>query len=424
MYRLSQVFVVGKEPTVTYSAREAKQFELTLSDYLEERGRVLAVTGPSKSGKTVLLRKTVPNGLWLAGGQIETVDQFLQRVVDETNSWTSETQQRSSSATATDESGGSLAVKPGGVGGEGSRRRSDATMDGEATSRTLDKGIRSVGLRVLEGLDRPIVIDDFHHMAPDLQRAIIRLLKPLVERELAVILAAVPHHAADAVMAENEMESRVESLQIGLWDEDELVEISTKGFKVALNANISDSLASGLAETSFRSPHLMQLLCRELAKANGLRQTSKEPTVVRAPNNWADFLDRIATGHTDDKIYRDLVRGPQSRKERVDRVLKASGEATDIYGAVMAGIRASGPAEELPYNALRDNLRDLLIELPPKERVTGTLRHMTTIARRHATDEHGRLKRDPVLEWHAERDTVFIADPFFAFRVRFGPQVL
>jgi hypothetical protein len=47
---------------------------------------------------------------------------------------------------------------------------------------------------------------------------------------------------------------------------------------------------------------------------------------------------------------------------------------------------------------------------------------MSAIALEHALDEHGRLKRDPVLEWHP--DTVFVADPFFSFRVRFGPQLL
>ena len=166
------------------------------------------------------------------------------------------------------------------------------------------------------------------------------------------------------------------------------------------------------------------LLCRELSKLTDIRQTVEKRTRLQAPPDWDDFLEEIALRHTDDQIYRDLVRGPQSRKDRIDRTLKKTGESTDIHGAVLAAIRNTGPQEELSYNQLRDALRDILDELPQKEQTTNTLRHMSTIAHKKALDEHKRLKRDPVIEWQADRDTVFIADPFFRFRLRFGPPVL
>lgn len=420
-YRLAEVFVVGQEPSVTYSARDAKRFETTVGDYLEERGRILVLTGPSKSGKTVLLRKMVPNAIWLAGGQIDSIAQFWRQIVDKAGGWTREAKEVARTDTEATDSRTSAQFKPVGVGAEAVLGETDSVADMSRHERSVDREPQSVGLRILEEKKGPLVVDDFHHMSPVLQRDIVRQLKPLVERALAVIFAAVPHRVADAVIAENEMESRVESVQIGLWDIEELTEIADKGFREALRVDLSADLAVELARHSFRSPHLMQLLCRELSKVNELRETAAVPMAVRPPDDWPSFLGEIAVRHTDDQTYRDLARGPQSRKDRVPRTLKDSSETTDIYGALISAIRASGPAGELTYNGLRDILRDLLHELPQKEQITNSLKHMTTIAHQHACDEYGRLKRDPVLEWQPDKDALFIADPFFAFRVRHGP---
>lgn len=104
--------------------------------------------------------------------------------------------------------------------------------------------------------------------------------------------------------------------------------------------------------------------------------------------------------------------------------MRSSDQTTDIYGAVMAALSAVAPADEIDYNMLRDALRRLLEELPPKEQVTNTLRHMSDIAAELARDEHGRQRRDPLLEWRQDRDTLYVADPFFAFRLRFGPRMM
>ena len=420
-YRLAEVFVVGQEPTVTYSARDAKRFETAVGDYLEERGRILVLTGPSKSGKTVLLRKMVPSAIWLAGGQIESIAQFWRQIVDRAGGWTGEAKEIARTDTETTSSRTSAQFKPVGVGAESVLGDTDSVADTSRHERTVDRDPQSVGLSILAETKGPLLVDDFHHMSPGLQRGIVRQLKPLVDRGLGVVFAAVPHHVADAVIAENEMESRVESLQIGFWDIEELIEIARKGFLEALRVDLSEDLATELASHSFRSPHLMQLLCRELSKVNEIRETTTTHAALQAPDDWDSFLAEIAVRYTDDQTYRDLARGPQSRKDRVPRTLKDSTETTDIYGALIAAIRESGPDEELTYNGLRDILRDLLDELPQKEQITNSLKHMTAIAHQHACDEYGRLKRDPVLEWQPEKDTLFIADPFFAFRVRHGP---
>jgi hypothetical protein len=62
----------------------------------------------------------------------------------------------------------------------------------------------------------------------------------------------------------------------------------------------------------------------------------------------------------------------------------------------------------------------VLVVLPQKHEITACLRHLTDIAQTLAKDEWGRLNRDPVLEYVSGDDTLYIADPFLAFRMRWG----
>ena len=420
-YRLGDVFVVGRPPTVTYSPREPKKLETILADYLEERGRVLIVTGPSKSGKTVLLSRAIPDAIWVAGGNVDNVDRFWRRVVDDTDSYTTELLEESTSGTETETDTDEAGFMPAGVGAK--KTWVDTRIEGTGTRRTqeADRDVQSVGRDALLTADRPLIVDDFHHIAPDVQRELVRHLKPLIDRNVAVIFAAVPHHAADVVAAEGEMEGRVENLQIGLWEVEELTDIADRGYRAALRVRCSEELAISLAEYSLRSPHLMQLLCRELAKVNDIRETAEDDrTRVEPPDDWETFLRQVAERHTHDGTLRTLAHGPQSGSDRIPRELQRGGE-TDIYGAILEAIAATGPQEQLHYTDLREALRGVLRTIPQKHEVTACLRHMTNIAKELARDEWGRLNRDPVLEYIAGNDTLYIADPFFAFRLRWGP---
>lgn len=51
MYEVSEVFVPGGFPEVTYVPRDELQLEERLHDYLEERFKVLSLSGPTKVGK-------------------------------------------------------------------------------------------------------------------------------------------------------------------------------------------------------------------------------------------------------------------------------------------------------------------------------------------------------------------------------------
>jgi predicted ATP-dependent Lon-type protease len=74
--RVGEVFVPGGFPEVTYVPRDELQLEERVRDYLDERFKVLSLSGPTKSGKTVLVKRVVPNAIWVSGGEISSATDF------------------------------------------------------------------------------------------------------------------------------------------------------------------------------------------------------------------------------------------------------------------------------------------------------------------------------------------------------------
>ena len=57
------VFVPGAYPQYTYVPRESEGLEGTLKDSLNTPGQIISLSGPSKSGKTVLVERVVGRDL-------------------------------------------------------------------------------------------------------------------------------------------------------------------------------------------------------------------------------------------------------------------------------------------------------------------------------------------------------------------------
>src|SRR2546430_5700810 len=96
---VGQVFIAGGAPTVTYVPRESLHLEKRLSDYLDERYRILSLSGPTKSGKTVLVRRVIPNLIWVPGGNIDSVEAFWQTLADKLGAYGEETRERTEEST-------------------------------------------------------------------------------------------------------------------------------------------------------------------------------------------------------------------------------------------------------------------------------------------------------------------------------------
>ncbi|MEU3247455.1 ATP-binding protein [Streptomyces sp. NPDC006875] len=363
---VGNVFVAGRLPTVTYNPRERLGLEPQLQEYLEDRGALLSVSGPTKTGKTTLLRSVADSGIWLSGGAVSSKEEFWRGV------------------------------------GEGIYDGSD-----EAARQSVGK-IR----RDLLASDRCLVVDDFHYIEQKVQLEIVRSLKDLVFDGLPAIVASVPHRAYDAVRVEKEMTGRVTHLSISPWDDEELISIATKGF-VALNLVDTDSdLARRLSKESFSSPHLMQQFCKRLCRENGITRAAVDPYTLEAPASWINFFSQSATD-TSKAAFDLLAQGPRRRTDRIQRELTDS-RTVDIYGAVLEAIANTGPVLSIGYDQLRASLREVLAnEVPQRHEVTRVLDQMTKIAKED-------IEGEPVVDYDEGLSTLHVSDPYFAFYLRWG----
>jgi hypothetical protein len=412
MASIGQVFVPGGLPGVTYVSRDSLRLENLFRDYLDERGRILSLSGPTKSGKTVLIRRMLPSAIEISGGDVKTTQDFWIALTDHLRAFPDETKsvERGASDEVAVEGGGGVSipmvldVRGGGSTSSGTSEARTHTVGRSRPEHLLAKE------KLRSDLDGVVVIDDFHYMPSETQLDIVRGLKPLVFDGLRVVIASVPHRAFDAVRVEKEMTGRVEQLPIPMWERGELEAIALRGFN-ELNVTGDQDTVSRLAHEAFRSPHLMQDFCLQFGKLNGVRETVAERRSLRPPEDWEAFF-RGRAPSASKAAFDLLVKGPP-RTDRLARQLK-DGTETDIYGAVLAAIASTGPVTELAYDQLRSALRDVLAgDLPQLHEVTRVLLAMTKIAREQIAGE-------PVVDYDDEYKTLHISDPFFAFYLRWG----
>lgn len=401
------VFVAGRPPSVTYNPRDDRHLELEVTRFLDQGpGKALSISGPTKSGKTVLVERLMPEdeAIWMHGSDLESVDQFWGKVVDWLGLYDLVEVTMQSGGTSGTNVGGTLGIRIASINYHESGQQTQ--MQGSRVSRK--QALNTVAREGLKELTVPIVIDDFHYVADTARRPIARAIKTVIPL-CSVVLIAVPHEAFNAVRNEPDMGGRVSHLGIELWSADELRYIAERGFE-ALNIADEHGIGQRLAENSYGAPFLMQELCFEYANSIGVLKTAAAPVATIEPRAWNAFFKRIAERNPP-VIFENLLKGPKTRgQQRIDRVFKSGGK-TDIYGALMDGIAKVGKAS-LSYQELGRMIERELMEPISGQQITLSLGHMAAIAEEH------RSTGDPAVAY--KDDMLHVLDPFLLFYLRYG----
>lgn len=428
--RVGEVFVPGKLPELTYNPREDLHLEQALEDFVDESGAILTVAGPTKTGKSVLLRRTIANPLWCDGQGIDSVDTLWRLVADQLGVYLTLETSAEKSTTGSAEVGVDVGLK---VGGEYSA--SDSTGRRFSVDRPLVSAVRDG----IVASRRPLVVDDFHFVERPVQREIVRALKPLVLLGVPVIFASISHRVQDVVSAEPDMTGRVVPLEIPFWSVPELIVIARSGFAALNVVDRDDRLATILASEAYGSPHLMQRFCRELCKANGVREAQEIRRALQQPDNWSDFF-KAQTDDASREWFVRVLRGPLVRGTQRAQYPVPDEKTLDGYGLALRAIAESGPELALSKRAIDQRVAALVRGTgPTTDNTTRALRHMSRIAGKRATEAAPSEEQldaiegeevehlsdvQPVLEYMNADDPanarLHIADPFFAFFLRWS----
>jgi hypothetical protein len=408
-YLTRNVFVAGGTPEITYNPRDDRHLEAEVQSYVAQGGKALSVSGPTKSGKTVLIKRllTDSGAIWMHGSDLQTIDAFWHRIVDWLGLYdqvgVSSQQTSQTSNQVSGSIGFASVVQVGGSLGSGGSSTGSQTW-------SRQRRLTDVAREGLTTLPVPIVIDDFHYVAEDVKRDLARAVKSLIPIT-HVVMIAVPHEAFDAVEREPDMGGRVWQLRIESWLEDELMHISRQGFEALNLLDHHETISRQLASVSYGVPFLMQQLCHDVAIGAGVLERKTHPCDLTPPADWNEFFSRIANRSVP-AVFSRLLAGPRTRgQERIDRTLK-DGRVTDIYGAVLYAVAKTGPKTSIRYQDIARIMESELVNPVPSQQITSCLFHMAEIADRE------RGSGDAAVAY--KDDVFYLLDPFLAFYLRFG----
>ena len=411
--RYSEVFVPGGFPLHTYNPRKTRDLETRINEVSDNLCKLATVTGHTKLGKTVLVRKIYPpeDSIWVEGGTVGEEEDFWSTIVEQLELFQGlgkDIYNEKSSvigAEGTAEANFFVAKGRGKLSGQlGNTRGRKQTRTRRVTSRvTALAGLRQRKL--------PLVIDDFHYIPRKSQGSLVRALKSLIFDGLPVILIAIPHRRYDVIKVEKEMTGRLYPIEIPLWEDEELAFIPQKGFKL-LKCTISEDAISSFTKEAIGSPHLMQdffcIFCKHFGIQTEQNGMTISPTQKQLEKIYSEIAETVGR-----PIFEKLARGPRQRADRIARKLK-NGKEVDIYGLILHALAHIKPAlTTLEYEELRTAIREIAIDVPQLHEIARVLRHMAKIA---ASDESS----TPVIDFEEEEKILHITDPFFAFFLRWG----
>jgi len=408
----SEVFTPNNLPSVTFVSTHLEAKEKLLLQNLELGGAVIAISGPSKSGKTVFVEKVLghENLIQVSGANINTAEELWRRIFTVIGtpipSTTAITKNSELSGSATIEGGIPLVVKGGGTIGAKSG-------DSSANVNDVRPDYLALLVKELKGTDFVVFVDDFHYIAKDIQVQIADVVKEAIRDGLRFVLAAVPYHADDVVLANADLRGRMLKMDFDYWDIAELSKIANLGFK-ALNVVVSDAIILAFAVEAAGSPQLMQSLCLNLCFELDIPSTLVRPQQVQpSPDLVERICKRAAQTNDYSSVIRVMKEGPKVRgTERNSYVLK-DGTASDVYPILVKAIALPPPELTLSYPKLLSRIAQVCAnDHPQGSSVTGACSHISGLA----NDAAGAS----IIEWDPKQDILDIRDPYLLFALRWS----
>ena len=409
MVRATSVFTPTDIPTFTYVERRNRNYENDLRRAFDIPKMIVSVSGPSKSGKTTLIRKVVTqdNLIHIYGANVKAPDDLWTNVL----AWMGgpiETTETSGS-----KSGGTLSVAAGGEVGIPLVAKGQGTAQGAATHESNSSVSKKIAISLLDQIvkeignsDFVIFIDDFHYIERSVREEIGKQIKAAAELGVRICTASVPHRADDVVRSNTELRGRVTAIDMAYWSVEELEEIAYRGFR-ELNVDLAPKLLRALASEAFGSPQLMQAIslnfCFEMNIGEKLEthiRLDETETTIRK------VLERTSTTTDFSTMLTALHAGPKQRGTERKRFEFADNTTGDVYRCVLLAIKEDPPALSLSYEQILNRAAKICKgDTPVGSSISESLKQMDGLAKVVQTAS--------VIEW--DENVLDIVEPYFLF---------
>jgi hypothetical protein len=398
---VGEVFTPDEDPTYTFVSRSDDTSETTLREVAQAPKFVVSLSGPSKSGKTVTVRRIFGEDLIeVTGSNLPNADALWDRVLD----WME-------APTATTRS------ITGGVGGSGSLKLGFASISGNITAGdTVTEHFSRNGLsqvvKEIAGSTYVIFIDDFHYINADVQAELSKQIKYAFEAGMKIIAASVPHRAEDLLRGNPELRGRLTNIDVQYWNKQDLRKIAELGFET-LNVMFQKDLVDRLVEEACGSPQLMQATCQFLCYEAGVAQRRDERIGIEFDDQrLSAVLDRTTSKCNFSDLLTKLHSGPKPRGTERKVFEFQDGTRGDVYRAVLLGLRGGRPELGIKYAQLNGRIEECCVgEKPVGSAVVEACKQMAKMA-------DSLIPGARSLEWDEGYEVLNISDPYLLFYIR------
>jgi hypothetical protein len=409
----TEVFTPKGEPSVTYVDDHLIDKGKSLLQDLSAGPCVVSLSGPSKSGKTVFIEKTLGRDqlIKVNGAGVKSAEALWLKVfavIGTPIKVVATTEKNNTSAFGAKVEGSVPLIAKG----EASTMGTWGSKNTEASETAVD--YVALLVKDLGNTGYIVFIDDFHYINPEIQQEIAKQIKEGIEGKVQFVCASVPYRSDDVLLANADLRGRAYKVDFEYWDHAELAKIANVGF-AAMNFNVSPAVIDALASEAAGSPQLMQTLCLNLCFDVGHESRPDAPVNIEANN---DLIARVCRRTTANNDYSSTVAamkdGPKIRgKDRKSYVLQTSQAAMDVYPLILRGIACNPPLLTLKASDLTARVQGLCMgEQPGSGSIANSCTHIVSIA----NEAEGRQ----VIEWDTERDLLDIRDPYLLFFLRWG----
>lgn len=410
---IGDVFKPNALPDHTYVDRSIDEYGDTYTEQLQKAllnpGTLIAITGASKSGKTVLCHKAIRNTIIdLSASQIESRDDFWNQIgeqlelPDEVQIKTSQSENDVEKTQIT----GELSIKIAKL--NISAGKDNTGSKGNEISHRILRSQSSMMKYIIDN-DFVLVIDDFHYASEDIQLYIARTIKTYLINGLKVIILSLPHRADDAIRLNPDLIGRTSFIEIAPWSIGELKEIGLKGFPL-LNIAIDDVVLEHMAVESISSPQLMQDICFNLAyrmEKNNATTVSREMVAVALRETVKKHKQVYS------HVLKAALEGPAQGKNKRTHYILQDGRQVDIYMLLLISISSDPPELSLSVQEIQRRFSNLLAENNVKQPrsidISNAVKNIKNIMKERA-------KNLDTIDWKAK--TLYILDSFLLFYLR------
>lgn len=409
------VFTPGDYPEYTYVERGQGELETQLELQLRRPGAIISLSGPSKSGKSVLVERVVGSDdlVSVYGGQVESVDNLWNEVLDSLGA--PQTRESVSGETERMQTSANAGIRAHIFSAGGS-----VTEDESSTEETIEiherRGLDDV-IKVNNKDSFKLLIDDFHYITPEIQSEVGEAIKHASEAGLKICVALIPHRSDDLTQANPDLDGRALTLELDYWNKDDLMKIGTKGFN-ALNIDFPQEAIETFAEESIGSPQLMQQLCYNACGVKKIEVKKNKRRVVKMKQREMRQILRMTGESLDLSTVFDILNGEgiSKGKERKTHhfINKSQG---DVYEAILRGIASDPIQSSLSRSKLIDKIEKQCANEPPRTHsITQALERMDERIRESYPESE-------YIEWDDQRLELEIPDPYLIFYLRWSKRL-